>query len=284
MIAVAGGAGPCPPLTGERPVVPTTTAEIVDRLRTQLLEVREQAAEDRTVTLALRDAILPEPGGSIDLPHARVAVRYVPAEKAASLGGDWYEAAQLPDGRMLLAIGDVSGHGLPAIAQMAQLRHALVGLTMTGESPDRLLAWLNELVLSRLDETTATVIVGRFDPATRVFTWAQAGHLSPILVRDGIARQLQPPQGVVLGAAPGPRYSVAEIPLRPDDLLLMFTDGLVERRSRDIDEGLALTLDAAEMISGHDDLDPGLDRLLDALGGPNPEDDTCLLAVGVLDG
>jgi serine phosphatase RsbU (regulator of sigma subunit) len=274
--APSGVHGVVQDITGRR-----RAERIMSESRKQLLEVRERAAEERHITLALRDAILPGPGGFIDLPHTRISVRYVPAEKAPSLGGDWYEAAPLPDGRVLLAVGDVSGHGLPAIAQMAQLRHALVGLSMTGASPDRLLSWLNDLVLRRLDDTTATVVVGHFDPATGQFVWAQAGHLAPVLVRDGTARQLGAPQGVVLGAANDLPYTVAEIHLQPDDLLLMFTDGLVERRTRDIDDGLALTLQAAEQIVVNDDLDAHLDLLIEAIGGSNPEDDTCLLAVGV---
>ncbi|GAA4585143.1 hypothetical protein GCM10023194_26960 [Planotetraspora phitsanulokensis] len=278
-----------PAATGVHGVVQDVTARleaerIVAESQRQLLEVRERAEEERHVTLALRDAILPQPGASISLPYARISVRYVPAENAASLGGDWYEAAPLPGGRMFLAVGDVSGHGLPAMAEMAQLRHALVGLTMTTASPDLLLAWLNALVLNRLDDTTATVVCGYFDPPTRLFTWAQAGHLAPILVRHGAAEQLTPPHGVVLGAVSGQPYGVAEIRLEPGDLLLMFTDGLIERRSRDISEGLALTLKAAGAIPRHGDgLDAGLDRLIEEIGGPNPEDDTCLLAVGVLE-
>ncbi|MCT9934415.1 SpoIIE family protein phosphatase [Planotetraspora sp. A-T 1434] len=303
--AASGVHGIIQDITGRR-----QAEQIMSESKRQLLEVREQAAEERHITLALRDAILPEPGASLALPYARIAVRYVPAEKAASLGGDWYEAARLPDGRMFLAVGDVSGHGLPAIAEMAQLRHALVGLTMTGASPDRLLAWLNALVLNRLDDTTATVVCGYFDPPTRLFTWAQAGHLPPILVRRGIAGQLAAPHGVVLGATSGVPYTVAETRLEPGDLLLMFSDGLIERRSRDIGDGLALTLQAAGAAAAHhqDDpvtdpgtsldasldagldarldarLDAGLDRLIEAIGGPNPEDDTCLLAVSVLGG
>jgi serine phosphatase RsbU (regulator of sigma subunit) len=182
---------------------------------------------------------------------------------------------------MFLAVGDVSGHGMTAIAEMAQLRHALLGLTMTGASPGLLLAWLNSLVLSRFRDTTATVVCGYFDPVTGLFTWAQAGHPAPVLVRHGSARQLTPPQGVVLGATSDLSYAVATIPLEPGDLLLMFTDGLVERRARDIGEGVSVTVRAAAALGGHDDLDASLDRLIEAVGGPNPEDDTCLLAVNV---
>ncbi|WP_307848387.1 PP2C family protein-serine/threonine phosphatase [Microbispora oryzae] len=252
--------------------------------RRQLVEARERAADERRVTLALREAILPEPGSPAVLPYARIAVRYVPAGKAGSLGGDWYDATTLPDGRMFLAVGDVSGHGLPAIAEMAQLRHALLGLTMTGASPGMLLEWLNALVLNRLDDTTATVVCGYFDPVTRLFTWAHAGHPAPILVRRGGAHQLVAPRGVVLGATPHLRYSVADVRLEPGDLLLMFTDGVVERRTRGLDEGLSLIVRAAAAVPACGDLDAGLDRLVAAIGGPNPEDDTCLLAVGVTGG
>ncbi|MEV4889571.1 SpoIIE family protein phosphatase [Nonomuraea sp. NPDC055795] len=253
---------------------------IMSESRRQLLEARERAAEERHVMLAMREAILPEPTGRLDLPGTRIAVRYVPAEKTANLGGDWFEAAALPDDRVLLAIGDVSGHGLPAIAHMAQLRHALVGLTMTGRPADQLLAWLNELVLHRLEETTATAIIGHLDTKTWIFTWSQAGHLPPILVRDGKAETLSQPRGVLLGATCDQPYRLASVELRDGDLLLLFTDGLVERRTRDIDEGLDLAVSAAAHLLTTD-LDAGLDRLLADIGGPNPEDDACLLAVGV---
>ncbi|MFF4615750.1 PP2C family protein-serine/threonine phosphatase [Nonomuraea jabiensis] len=253
---------------------------LMSESRRQLLEAREQAAEERHVMLALREAILPEHPGCLDLPHASIAVRYVPAEKTASLGGDWFEAAPAHDGRLLLAIGDVSGHGLPAIAHMAQLRHALVGLAMTGQPAHRLLTWLNDLVMHQLKETTATAIIGHLDPETRVFAWSQAGNLAPILVRDGVARRLDQPRGVLLGAASGRPYELATTRLLPGDLLLMFTDGLVERRTRDIDVGLDLVLAAARDVPARD-LDAGLDHLLADIGGPNPEDDACLLAVSI---
>ncbi|MFI7053041.1 PP2C family protein-serine/threonine phosphatase [Streptosporangium canum] len=254
---------------------------IMSESRRQLLEVREQAAEERHLSVALRDAIMPDLGAAVELPHARVEVRYVPAGMKAGLGGDWYDASSLPDGRVVLTIGDVSGHGLPAIAQMARLRHSLIGLAMTGEPADKLLTWLNTLVMHRLAETTATAVIGHLDPATRVFTWSQAGHPAPILIRDGVAGQLDPPAGVLLGATLTVPYEPASVQLLEGDLLLLFTDGLVERRSRDIDEGLALALTAAADLTG-DDLEAGLDRLIQKVGGPNPEDDTCVLAIGVL--
>lgn len=304
MVGVVGGSPPPLPPPNDREAVPPhgpaplTTAETMLRLRArlahaqrlmwesrrQLLDARHKSAEARRVSLALRDAILPDPGGSIRLPSAHIAVRYVASEKTSSLGGDWYEATTLPDGRVLLAIGDVAGHGLPAIAQMAQLRHALLGLAMTGEAADLLLARLNGLVCHRTAEGTATAIVGHLEPGSGLFTWAQAGHLPPILVRDGVAHRLTPPAGVLLGATLDLRYELDRLSLRPGDLLLLFTDGLVERRGRDIDEGLALTVAAAETLTWDACLEEKLDTLVESVGGANPEDDICLLAVGVLEG
>ncbi|MBB2913722.1 serine phosphatase RsbU (regulator of sigma subunit) [Streptosporangium becharense] len=274
---------------GGRAAVHAVVQDITDRRRAErimsesrdrLLQIRERAAQERHMSVALRDAIMPGLGEPIELPHARVAVRYVAAGVRAGLGGDWYDALPLPDGRALLAIGDVSGHGMPAISQMAQLRHALIGLAMTGHAPDRLLAWLNDLVLHRMPESTATAVVGHLDPVSGTFTWGQAGHPAPILVRDGRAVQLDPPVGVLLGATCDEPYALKAVGVRRGDLLLLFTDGLVERRTRDIDEGFSLALEAAALL--RDDLDDGLDRLIRTLGGPNPEDDTCVLAIDVL--
>ncbi|GGT01801.1 hypothetical protein GCM10010156_69670 [Planobispora rosea] len=248
--------------------------------RRLLLEVSEQAAAERNVSAALRDAIMPGPGADVDLPHARITARYVPAGAGAGLGGDWYDAGSLPDGRAVLAIGDVAGHGLPALARMAQLRHALAGLAMSGAPPGRLLAWLDDLVVHRMPGTTATAIVGHLDPDTSVFTWGQAGHPAPILVRDGAAAQLAPPDGVLLGVGAGLPYEPAEVRLKAGDLLLLFTDGLVERRGRDIGEGLALALEAASRLP-RGGLDAGLDRMIEAVCGSAPEDDVCLLSVEI---
>ncbi|WP_433501086.1 PP2C family protein-serine/threonine phosphatase [Sphaerimonospora sp. CA-214678] len=285
----------------------------------QLQSVRARAAECAHTAAGLRDVILPGRVDSGDLPYASIAVRSVPARSVPAgvttgLGGDWHEAVRLPDGRLFLAVGDVSGHGEPAIDKMTRLRRALRGLSMSGDSPGLLLARLNTLVLDGFADTTATVVCGHLDPATRRLSWAQAGHPAPILVRRGSARQLAAPAGVVLGATANPPYGMAELRLAPGDLLLMFTDGLVERRDRDIGEGVSLALHGAEEITGEkstggdrrgsgpetapapgrdtgSDAGPGtrfdagfdarLDRFVAAMGGPDPEDDVCLLAVRV---
>ena len=105
-----------------------------------------QLAQERHVTLELQRAILPLHDEPFDLPGLRVAMRYLPASQDSRVGGDWYITAQMPTGQVLIAIGDVAGHGLAAAAGMARLRGALAGLAITGSPPERLVGWLNDLV------------------------------------------------------------------------------------------------------------------------------------------
>ena len=147
------------------------------------------------MALELQRAILPLHDEAFDLPGLRTMVRYLPASPAGRVGGDWYITADMPGGHVLIAIGDVAGHGLAAAAGMARLRGALAGLAITGSPPERLVGWLNDLVRHVAPEHTASVIAGYFDPASRTLTWAQAGHPPPVLVRARWARPLDPPRG-----------------------------------------------------------------------------------------
>ncbi len=238
-----------------------------------------ELAMHRHVTLELQRAILPLHDEPFDLPGLRVMVRYLPASSATRVGGDWYITAELPDGRVLLAIGDVAGHGLAAAAGMARLRGALAGLSITGAPPQQLVGWLNDLVRHVDDEHTASVVAGYFDPASRMLTWAQAGHPPPVLIRGPWARPLPQPDGILLGA--GCRgYAAATVQLEPGDLLLLYSDGLVERRDRAFDEGLEILLDAVRQST---DPDLVIGAALAALGSTHAEDDTCLVALRVLD-
>jgi len=257
------------PVTG-----PDGTARIVNGVVQDIT----RRAEERLLADALSDAILPRQGPVIDLPGVRAAVRYLPAERATGLGGDWYLACRASRGRVLIAIGDVSGHGRDVIAPMARIRYAVDAFAFTDASPAQILAWLNERIWHSHDDTTATALAGYLDPVAQEFTWAQAGHLPPILAGGGEARLLDAPEGVLLGADAASGYEVARVRLRRGDTLLLYTDGLVERHGRDIDEGLTRTRLAATALTGGD-LAAGLDRVIDAVGGTNPADDACLLAV-----
>jgi serine phosphatase RsbU (regulator of sigma subunit) len=235
-------------------------------------------AQERHVTLELQRAILPLHEGPFDLPGLRAVVRYLPASRDSRVGGDWYITAEMPDGLVLLAIGDVAGHGLAAAAGMARLRGALAGLAITGAPPERLVGWLNDLVHHVGAEHTASVVAGYFDPASRVLTWAQAGHPPPVLVRDTSAQPLGQPSGILLGAGRA-RYEAASVTLEPRDVLLFYSDGLIERRDRSLEDGLAVLCWAA---AGRADPERVIDAALDALGTTDPEDDTCLVALCVL--
>jgi serine phosphatase RsbU (regulator of sigma subunit) len=237
----------------------------------------EALAQQRHVTLELQHAILPLHDEPFDLPGLRAVVRYLPASHDSRVGGDWYITAEMPGGHVLLAIGDVGGHGLAAAAGMARLRGALAGLAITGAPPERLVGWLNDLVHHVDPEHTASVVAGYFDPPTRVLTWAQAGHPPPVLVRGSTAEALAQPDGVLLGAGRS-SYEAASLAMRTGDLLLLYSDGLIERRHRSLEEGLA-ALTAA--TAGITDPEQVITAALDAIGSTDTDDDTCLVALHV---
>jgi serine phosphatase RsbU (regulator of sigma subunit) len=238
----------------------------------------EALAQERHVTLELQRAILPLHDTPFDLPGLRAVVRYLPASRDSRVGGDWYITAEMPGGHVLLAIGDVGGHGLAAAAGMARLRGALAGLAITGSPPQRLLGWLNDLVHHVDPEHTASVMAGYFDPQSRVLTWAQAGHPPPLLVRAAGARPLTAPAGILLGAGRS-SYEAASLALEPGDLLLLYSDGLIERRDRSLEQGMATLTRAA---AGINDPERVIIAVLAALGSTDPEDDTCVVALRVL--
>ncbi len=235
-------------------------------------------AQERYVALELQRAILPLHEGPFDLPGLRAVVRYLPASHDSRVGGDWYITAEMPDGHVLLAIGDVGGHGLAAAAGMARLRGAMAGLAITGSPPQRLLGWMNDLVHHVDAEHTASVLAGYYDPPSRMLTWAQAGHPPPLLVRGAHARVLDAPAGILLGAG-REGYEAASLALEPGDLLLLYSDGLIERRDRSLEDGLATLTQAT---AGIGDPERVIAAALDTLGSTDTEDDTCLVALSVL--
>jgi serine phosphatase RsbU (regulator of sigma subunit) len=254
-------------------------ADAGDEPRGSRARLTAELAMQRHVTLELQRAILPLHDEPFDLPGLRAVVRYLPASSASRVGGDWYITAELPGRQVLLAIGDVAGHGLAAAAGMARLRGALAGLAITGAPPQQLVGWLNDLALHVGPEHTASVMAGYFDPVSHMLTWAQAGHPPPVLIRGPWARPLPQPDGVLLGASRS-SYAAATVQLQPGDLLLMYSDGLVERRDRHLDEGLEILLQAVRQIT---DPERVISAALSALGSTDPEDDTCLVALQVLD-
>jgi serine phosphatase RsbU (regulator of sigma subunit) len=259
-----------------------TTRTRLAEVERELHEHRQSLAAEHQLAAQLQHIILPIPDEPIDLPGLRVAVRYLPAERASRVGGDWYHAAALPDGDVLLAVGDVAGHGLQAATTMAQLRHALATLTVTTTTdPAELLGHLNRLLcvgaVAAGAASTATAVVARYDQARRSLIWAQAGHPAPLRTRAGSTVELPRPRGPLLGADPGAVYERATLPFEPGEVLLLYTDGLIEHRERSLEEGLAPVVATLNEISATGTQQPLAD-LLARLRRANPNDDTCLLA------
>ncbi|MER7949571.1 PP2C family protein-serine/threonine phosphatase [Streptomyces sp. NPDC096079] len=242
--------------------------------------LRRQARAERRVADALREALLPTHSEALAAVGLTVAAAYRPAEPDAAVGGDWYKCRLLPDGRVLVAIGDAAGHGLDAVARMSQQRHALAGLAQTGASAGEITTWLNELVCSDPSEQTATVVAGHIDE-DRAFRWADAGHPAPILRRDGHARPLRTSRrGPLLGALPGYAYETATTALNRGDLLLLYTDGIVERRGEDVTKGIDRLVDLVSR-SPHAEPQELIDTILADPDQSGLEDDACMLAIRV---
>ncbi|MFJ8667669.1 PP2C family protein-serine/threonine phosphatase [Streptomyces sp. NPDC093600] len=236
-------------------------------------EIRHQLA------LQLQQAIVPEVADLQELPGLLAAARYRPAAEEYRVGGDWYDVLPLPSGKVLVAVGDIAGHGITSVNGMVALRNAQRGLAFTGNSPRCLMRWLNEVTLHTSGHPTATAVCALYDPADHGIVWSSAGHLPPLLIRDGKARLLDPPHDVLLGAVPAYEYEERHARLKAGDTLLLYTDGLIERRHDGLDEGLALLVAEAERLSRHS-LDELVERLLSAAAG-DTDDDTSIVAVRV---
>lgn len=227
----------------------------------------------------LQCALLPVPEEPFQLGGVSCDVSYLPAENTIQIGGDWFTALALPDGSVLLGVGDVAGHGVEAVATMAGLRHGAEAMALSGTPPDRLLERLNQ-VLMNTGFATATMVLAQYRPAEGVLTWAQAGHLPMLHLRGGRAEYLERPEGRILGADRDSAYGLSETRLRAGDRILLFTDGLIERRGQDLDTGLADLARTVERVATEDRTAVAA-ALTHALGPANPRDDTCLLCVRV---
>ncbi|MET8365054.1 SpoIIE family protein phosphatase [Micromonospora sp. NPDC005194] len=265
-------------------VVQDVTARVdsrtaIERLSDQLRTREMTALAEHRLAGQLQNLIQPVPRDPFPLAGMEAVVNYLPAESAARVGGDWYHAQSLPDGKVVLAVGDVTGHGLDAASGMAHLRFALVAWLSIGiRDPSVLLGHLNRLC-GQLS-ITGTAVVAVYDPATRVLCWGRAGHTVPLLSRAGETKPLDRPPGLLLGAGDDAVYPVLSPRLSPGDLVLFYTDGLIERRAPEQDRlpQVRATLSALTATPG----EQPLARLRDLLNHPNPDDDTCTLAVRVL--
>ena len=198
----------------------------------------QRYSRERATALTLQRSMLPtglSAPSSVEVQH-----RYLPGSKLIEVGGDWYESIALPGGRVALVVGDVAGHGVRAAVTMGRLRTAIHTLAMLELPPAETLQQLNELMqeLGVREPHFATCVYAIFDAVAGTCEVASAGHLPPLLVRpDGTNELLDvlpaPPLGVGTGLIQSRELDIAD-----GSLLVLYTDGLVEKRSRDIDEGL----------------------------------------------
>jgi serine phosphatase RsbU (regulator of sigma subunit) len=246
--------------------------------RDRLADTEERAEEEHRLALRLQRAITPRTAVPVPTPGLDVAARYRPAGPGNLVSGDWYDTVPLPGGQIFLAVGDIAGHGIDAVTGMVALRNCLRGLAITGAGPAELLDWLNKIAYHLTDGIIGTAVCGLFDPQTRSLRWARAGHLPPVLIRDGTAEILPLPEGVLLGADPDARFAEATLLLQPGDALVLFTDGLIERHDEPIDESLDGLLRLATAPAA--DIHALADHLL-SQARSDTSDDACLVAVQV---
>lgn len=244
----------------------------------RLAHTEQHAAEQSRLARQLQQAIMPDKQPSIEAFGLHIAVRYRPAEQSHMVGGDWYDAIVLPSKQILVSVGDITGHGIKAATGMVVLRNALRGLATTGAGPGQMLTWLNLVTHHLTEDLYATAVCGLYDPQTRVLRWARAGHLPPVLVRDGVATSLPELRGMLLGAVAEMTYEEAELQLDSDDILLLYTDGLIERRDLPLDDCVERLLNQAARFTG------ALDDLVDHVlrdSDANTDDDTCVVGIQV---
>ncbi|MGW0472783.1 PP2C family protein-serine/threonine phosphatase [Streptomyces coeruleorubidus] len=241
--------------------------------------LRQAHAREREIAVTLQEVMLRSP--DLDR-HRDIAVRYLPASGSLNVCGDWYDVVDLPPDRYSVAIGDVVGHGLEAAAVMGMLRSALSAAIRAVPSPAQALEVLGlyaRAVDGALATTVAKVLI---DPRSRLIIYSNAGHPPPILLSpDGGCRLLDQATDPPLGARPEhvPRPQ-AGLPYLRGDTLVLYTDGLIERRDEDIDIGLARLIDALAR-SGTLPVEELADGLLAEMGVPGggQDDDIALVVV-----
>jgi serine phosphatase RsbU (regulator of sigma subunit) len=275
--------------------VPLLTA-LALALARQVLQSRERAeADTRTITtlyrrvdklygeqrelsVRLQRALLPRTIPT--LPGFEIAAEYVAGAQGIDIGGDWYSVVAFGDEDFAFVVGDVSGHGIETVAEMARARFTVRAYLVDGDSPQVALEKCSHQFDITADGHMVTVVAGTGNHRTGELVLASAGHPPPlVLYGDGSTEFVPVEAGAPLGAGPD-SYQAVTVTLRPDATLLCYTDGLVERRAEDIDAGLARL---AEVAASHPlrrgPLEPFLGGLLETMRDPERHDDIAVLAL-----
>ncbi|HEX8156996.1 MAG TPA: SpoIIE family protein phosphatase [Solirubrobacteraceae bacterium] len=244
--------------------------------RTRLYERERAIAEE------LQRSLLPS--GLPQVPGVALAARYLPGDNGATVGGDWYDAIELPGGHVAVAIGDVVGRGIKAAATMGQMRSALRGILMQADDSAAMAERLNRFALGLGDCILTTVVLAVFEPATGLLRYTNAGHPPPLLVNpDGAAKYLEDVPAPPMGVTEAPPYKQCTMQLEPGSTLLLYTDGLVERSTEVLDVGLD-RLRAEAQAAGAADVEALCEHVLATLGGAGSaqDDDITMIALHML--
>jgi PAS domain S-box-containing protein len=258
--------------------------EVVRMLGTvQDVSERRELEREHRIADTLQRALLPQ--RLPELTGVAFASRYVPAEAGSSAGGDWYDVIDLPDGTVALVIGDVAGHGIEAASVMGQVRTAVRAYGLEGHEPSAVIGLVHDLLRSFYGgEQMVTMLYVVVDPLTLEARLVNAGHPPPLILEPGgEATFLDATPGLPLGLSWDMPYEESLARLQPGTTLLLYTDGLVDRRDVSVNEGLdRLRSAASELVDvGVDDL---CGALLDALVPPDASDDVAIVAAELVGG
>jgi CheY-like chemotaxis protein len=236
------------------------------------VEAQRSYDEEHRIAVTLQRSLLQS--RLPEVPGLTLAVRYEPAGAQTEVGGDFYELTML-DGRLLVAIGDVAGHSLHAATVMAELRHAVRAYAVEGHPPGVVLDLVNRFMRTVLPTESATLCLFTLEPETGKIWMASAGHPPPLLHTEDGASFL-PTRGPLLGIN-APRPADMEFTLPPGGSLVLYTDGLIERRDADLDVGLAALAECAAVVEPN--LDAFCQRLLTRLAAADEQADDIAVVV-----
>lgn len=248
----------------------------LEGLRRAAEEVEVERSTAETLQRSLLRERLPEVHG------LRLAARYLPGSGEASIGGDWYDAIPLRDGRVALVIGDVVGRGIEAAARMAHLQSAVRAYALEGLRPSLVLERMNGFVHELEGMGTATLLLAFVDPDAETVRLASAAHPPPLLIDpDGAGSFAEGPAGNPLGASLFPTYDETVIAMPAGSALVVYTDGMVERPDQPLDQGMAVLADLGTRLP--DEPDEACRMLLERLLSDSPTRDDIALLVARLD-
>ena len=244
------------------------------------LERASQYEAEQTIAETLQRSVLPSSLPRVD--GVELAARYLPGSADLDVGGDWFDVLQLPDGKLGLVVGDVVGKGVQAAASMAQLRNAIRAFSVDRLKPSSVLVRLNRLADEVLDTSFATLAYLALEPDTGTCRLSSAGHPPPVVAYpDGRVELIESARGLPLGTGIRTTYRQQLLQLTAGSVIVLYTDGLIERRGRSIDEGLQKLRDA--VATAPKDPDRLLEHILEhVIGDDEREDDIALLAARVL--